>query len=127
MKQNVFLALVSAVLALNLTGCVSTADGHKKAGVPWVKDKIESKYDRPVKDVTNAARAALKEAGTLISEDVVKNTLTAKIDTRTVYVKVSEIDNKITQVLTQARTKGGGADVDLAAEIDKRIALQLQR
>jgi phage host-nuclease inhibitor protein Gam len=127
MKKNIFLAVVCAVLALNLTGCVSTVDGRSKAGVPWLKDKIESKYERPVKEVTEAARAALKANGTIISDDLVTGTITAKVDTRTVYVKVTEIDKKVTQVLTQVRTKGGGADVDLAAEIDKQIALQLQR
>jgi hypothetical protein len=128
MNKNIFLAVVGTVLALNLTGCVSTVDGRSKAGVPWLKDKIESKYEFSVKQVTDAARAAIKAAnGILISEDIVINTLTAKVDTRTVYVKITEIDNKVTQVLTQVRTKGGGRDVELAAEIDKLIALQLQR
>jgi hypothetical protein len=127
MKKILFLSVVCAVFALNLTGCVSTVDGRSKAGVPWLKDKIESKYEFSPKQVTDAARAALTSLGTLTSEDVVINTLIAKIDTRTVYVKVTEIDKKTTQVLTQARTKGGGADVDLAAEVDKRIALEIAK
>jgi Protein of unknown function (DUF3568) len=127
MKKNIFLAVVCAVLALNFTGCVSTVDGRNKAGVPWLKDKLVSKYERPVKVVADAARAALKANGTIISDDAVTGTITAKVDTRTVYVNVTEIDKKVTQVLTQVRTKGGGTDVDLAAEIDKQVALQLQR
>jgi hypothetical protein len=42
-------------------------------------------------------------------------------------VKVEEIDPKVTRVIVQVRTKGGGTDIDLASEIDKQIALHLQR
>lgn len=127
MKKTFLIAVTGVVLAVSFSGCVSTVDGRSRAGVPWVKDKIESRYERSVKQVTDAAREALKANGTLISEDVVNNTLTAKVDTRTVYVKINELDPKVTQVITQVRTKGGGSDVDLAAEIDKQIALNLQR
>jgi hypothetical protein len=127
MKKNFLIALTGVVLAVSFSGCVSTVDGRNRAGVPWVKDKIESRYERTVTQVTDAAREALKANGTLISEDVVNNTLTAKVDTRTVYVKINKLDPKVTQVITQVRTKGGGSDVDLAAEIDKQIALNLQR
>jgi hypothetical protein len=127
MKKTFLIAVTGVVLAVSFSGCVSTVDGRNRAGVPWVKDKIESRYERTVTQVTDAAREALKANGTLISEDVVNNTLTAKVDTRTVYVKINKLDPKITQVITQVRTKGGGSDVDLAAEIDKQIALNLQR
>jgi hypothetical protein len=127
MKKNFLIALTGVVLVVSFSGCVSTVDGRNRAGVPWVKDKIESRYERTVTQVTDAAREALKANGTLISEDVINNTLTAKVDTRTVYVKINKLDPKVTQVITQVRTKGGGSDVDLAAEIDKQIALNLQR
>lgn len=127
MKKTFLIAVTGVVLAVSFSGCVSTVDGRNRAGVPWVKDKIESRYERTVTQVTDAAREALKANGTLISEDVVNNTLTAKVDTRTVYVKINKLDPKVTQVITQVRTKGGGSDVDLAAEIDKQIALNLQR
>ena len=38
----------------------------------------------------------------------------------------SEAEPGITEVTTQARGKGGGANIPLASEIDKMIALQLQ-
>lgn len=91
-----------------------------------MKDKIESRYERPVAQVVSATRETLKFNGTLVSEDVVNNTLQAKVDTRTVYVKVEEVDPKVTKVIVQVRSKGGGSDIDLAAEIDKQIALHLK-
>jgi len=126
MKKNFLMMLVCGAALVPFTGCVNTVDGRSKAGMPWVKDKIDSRYERTVAQVTAAARATLKQNGTLVSEDVVTNTLTGKVDTRTVFVKVEEIDSKVTRVIVQVRTKGGGADVDLAAEIDKQIALNLK-
>ena len=46
--------------------------------------------------------------------------------TRTVWVKVEPVDAGTTRVIVQARTKGGGSDLDLASDIDKQIALRLQ-
>ena len=67
----------------------------------------------------------LTHNGTLVSDDSVNNTVTAKVDTRTVWVKVTEIDPNVSGVTVQARTQGGAADVDLASQIDKQIALHL--
>ena len=58
-------------------------------------------------------------------ENTISKTLWAKVDTRTVWVKVEEAEPKITSVTVQARTKGGVADIALASEIDKQIALRL--
>jgi hypothetical protein len=125
MKRNVLALLVFCGFALTFTGCVGTVDGRSKAGMPFVKDKIESRYERSVPQVLEAARAVLKLNGQITSDDAVTKTLSAQIATRTVYVKVTEADPKVTQVVVQARTKNGGADVDLASEMDKQIALQL--
>lgn len=127
MKKNMLSILICCAAATLFTGCVETIDGRSKAGVPWMKDKIESKYAFPVAKVMDAARSTLKFNGTVVSEDIVTNTLQGKVDTRTVYVKVEEIDPKVTRVVVQVRTKGGGTDIDLASEMDKQIALHLQR
>ena len=126
MKKKFVIGLVCCVAMAALSGCVNTVDGHSKAGVPFMKDRIESRYERSLSQVMNAAREALKTAGTIISDDVVINTLKASVNTRTVFVKCEEIDPKVTRVIVQVRTKGGGKDIDLAAEIDKQIALQVK-
>ncbi|HEY6168159.1 MAG TPA: DUF3568 family protein [Verrucomicrobiae bacterium] len=126
MKKNLVIGLICCAAAAALSGCVNTVDGHSKAGVPWLKDKIESRYERSLPQVMNAAREALKVNGTIISDDVVINTLKASVNTRTVFVKCEEVDPKVTRVIVQVRTKGGGNDIDLAAEIDKQIALHLK-
>lgn len=119
------MSLAVLTVSVFLTGCVSTVDGHMKMGVPLVKDKIESKYPRGIPQLIAAAKAVLARNGTLVSDDTINNTVTARVDTRTVWVKVTEVDPNVSGVIVQARTKGGAPDVDLASEIDKQIALHL--
>ncbi len=119
------MSLAVLTVSVLLTGCVSTVDGHMKMGVPLVKDTIESRYQFPVAKLVNASKAVLSHNGTLVSNDTINNTITARVDTRTVWVKITEIDAQVSGVIVQARTKAGAADVDLASEIDKQIALQL--
>jgi hypothetical protein len=125
MKKHLLNLLGGLVTGALLTGCYSTADGHMKAGVPFVKDRIESRYERPVEPIFAAAKEVLKFNGTLYGENTIAKTLEAKIDTRTVFIKIDEVEPKISRVVTQARKKNGTADIDLASEIDKQIALRL--
>jgi hypothetical protein len=55
----------------------------------------------------------------------VKNTLQANIDERRVWVFIQEIDPKTTRVIVQARTKGGGGDVQLASYLKEEIVVRL--
>lgn len=77
-------------------------------------------------EIWNAAKDVLNFNGRLYGEDVLQSTLEASVNTRTVWVKVEPVDSATTRVTVQARTKGGGSDVDLASDIDKQIALRLQ-
>ena len=119
-----------AVLALVGTGCITTVDGHKEAGVPFRKDKIVSRYQLPLEQIFNAAKEVLAGEkgglGVLQAENRVNNSLVAKVNTRMVYVKVSEVEPNINEIVVQVRTDAGWSDVDWAAEIDKQIALRLQ-
>ena len=55
-------------LAIVVTGCVDTVSGRKTAGVPFIKDKIEARYERPLDDVFRAAKEVVAFNGTLVSE-----------------------------------------------------------
>lgn len=124
---KLFAVTAVGVVLLNAAGCVRTVDGRSRAGVPWLKDRIESNYERPLAQVMAATRETLKLNGTLISEDVVGNSLEGKVDGRTVYVKLEELEPKVTHVIVQVRTKAGGSNIDIASEIDKQIALHLTK
>ena len=125
MKLKISAVIAAALLAGLGTGCYSTVDGRTKAGVPWAKDTIESRYERPSQQVFEAAKTTLAFNGTLQGENTITKVLTAMVDTRTVYVKVDDVEPKVSRVTVQVRTKGGGSDIDLASEIDKQIALRL--
>ena len=126
MKTNFFaLVSLSCLLAL-LAGCIGTIDGRHQAAVPFVKDTITSRYERPVEPIFAAAKKVLADMGTLYGENTISKTLEAKINTRTVWVRIEEADPKVSKVTVQVRTNGGGADIELASEVDKRIALQLR-
>ncbi len=115
-----------ALVALTATGCYSTKEGRKKVGVPFSKDTIESRYERPAAQLFAAAKETLAFNGTLTGENTIALTLTSKVDERTVWVKVEEIEPAISRIQVQARKKSGRGDVDLASELDKQIALRLK-
>jgi hypothetical protein len=127
MKTKIFAWLMIAALAGVATGCIETEDGRTQAGVPFVKDKIEGRYERSVAQVLEAARAVLKFNGTLTADNSVNNSLTGRVNQSTVWVKVDEIDSAkpVSRVVVQARGTGGISDLDLAHEIEKQIALKL--
>lgn len=130
MKKLFFGLLSAVVLAAAGTGCITTVDGNKSAGVPFRKDRITSRYQLPVEQVFAAAKEVLAGEkgglGVLESENRVNNSLVAKVNTRKVYVKVTEVEPNITEIVVQVRTDAGWSDIDWASEIDKQIALRLQ-
>lgn len=123
MKIKIFLsAALSAALILS-AGCVPTETGHETAGFP-VKDTITDRYEKPVPVLVRAAREVLKRNGQLLVDNVANNTFRAKVNQRNVWVKVVAVDPRISAVYVQVRGPVG-ADIDLAHEISKQIALQL--
>jgi hypothetical protein len=124
MKVNLNRFLALAMFVALFTGCYSTQDNRSKIGMP-AKDKIESRYERPVEQIFAAAKEVLRFNGTLFGENTISHVLEARVDTRTVYVSVDEVEPKVSRVIVQARKKSRLPDIDLAAEIDKQIALKL--
>jgi hypothetical protein len=124
MKIKFLSSLVISAALVCLSGCVGTEDGHSTGGLPFTKDAIVSRYEKPVPSLAGATRAVLSRNGKMIVDNSVNNTFEARINQRNVWVRVADIDGKISEVTVQARGSMGG-DVDLAAELSKQIALQL--
>lgn len=124
MKNSWLAFLLALALIPAFTACVSTVDDGKKAGFPFTKDTIDSRYPRSIDQLAVATREVLARNGTITSDDAVTRVIRAQINNRTVFVKLEELEPQVTRVLVQVRS-GAGGDVDLAAEIDKQIALQL--
>ena len=135
MNMKISMALLG--LAVLVAGCISTVDERKTAAVPFIRNKIEASYERPMDQVFEAAKQVVQYNGTLLRETVLQNQTNAvnniakivegKVNQSTVWVRVQQVDPRVTSVTVQTRTQGGGADIDLAAAIDKQIALKLVR
>lgn len=123
MKNLLYVVLCGA--ALLFQGCYSSVDGRHRAGVPFSTDKFESRYQRTNAQVFASAKKVLERIGKLYGENTIARTLEAKVDTKTVWVKVTDVEPNVTQLTVQVRTRGGSADVITAAQIDKEIALDL--
>ena len=131
MKTKMLVGAMGLVVVLTaFNGCVSTVTDEKKAAVPWGKDKVTGQYDRPVEQVFQAAKDVVKSMGTLIKEGTAYGTggeakiIEAKVNQSSVWIRAEPAD-KVTAVTVQVRTKGGAADMELAHEIDKQIAVKL--
>ena len=93
--------------------------------MPGIRDTVISRYERPKDQVLNSAREVLSRTGTLTGDDVVNNAVSAKIDNRSVWVTVAEVEPLVTEVKVRVRSSRGTGDLAMAAEIDKQIALGL--
>lgn len=127
MKTKFFILLVLGVVGGLAAGCVETVDGRSETGVPFMKDKLESRYERSVPQIIEAARYVLNQNGKLVADNSVNNSLEGRVNQTSVWIKVDAVDtNKpISQITVQTRTRDRVADLDLASEISKQIALYL--
>ncbi len=89
------------------------------------RTRVTSRYQRPVEQLVAATRAVLKHNGRLLVDNSVDNSFRAKVNERDVWVKITKVDDKVSQVVVLVRN-GLGGDIHLAAELDKQIALNLQ-
>ena len=127
MKITNFKPVLAAALfglALFASACVSTPTGDSKFGWPIGKDSLTRRYPRSAGQLATATRYVLTRNGKLLVDNSVDNTFKAKVNERDVWVKITKVDDKTTQLVVKVRTSVG-ADIDLAAELDKQIALQL--
>ncbi len=129
MKTKMLVALLGGLVLV--AGCVGTVNDRHTAAVPFVKDKFEGRYERSMDQVYAAAVEVIRLNGAIAQESVVNpgptqlKTMEAKVNGRNVWVRVEPVDTKITSVIVQVRTKGGGADLQLTQELQKQIAVQL--
>ena len=124
MKKLLGLSLLAAAFAGS--GCYRTEEGHHKFGTPWGRDTIESRYERPVEQVYQAARDTLAFNGTPTGDNTIAHTLAGSIDNRTIWIKVDEVQPGVSRIFVQARKSGGRPDIYLASELDKQIGMKLQ-
>ncbi len=129
MKTNMLVGLLGGLVLV--AGCVSTVNERHTAAVPFVKDQFEGRYERPVDQVYAAAVEVFKFNGAIARESVLNpgpdqaKTIEGKVNGRSVWMRIQAVDPKITSVVVQVRTSGGGSDLQLTQELQKQIAIKL--
>jgi hypothetical protein len=131
MKNLIFAVLAGA--AVIATGCVSTVSDTHTFAISYGKDSFAGRYQRSLDQVYQASVAVIQANGVLVTEFVPHDTtnvvrsLQGRVNDRKVWIRVEQVDPKISQVDVQTRTKWGRTDLDMAHEIEKEISLQLAR
>jgi len=132
MKKKVFFVLAAAALASTIvTGCVGTVSDTDTFALTPGRDSVVGRYNRSLDQVYQASVAVISRDGVLVTEYVPHDytnavrSLQGRVNDRKVWVRVEQVDPRISQVEVQARTKYGVSDVDLVHELEKEIALEL--
>ncbi|HTB82175.1 MAG TPA: DUF3568 family protein [Candidatus Sulfotelmatobacter sp.] len=132
MKKTITLFAILAGAAFVITGCVNTVtDQSSFAPVPWTRDSVAGRYNRTVDQVYQASLYVIQHNGVLITEYIPHDntndtrSLSGRVNDTKVWVRVSSVDARTSQIDVQARTKWGSADVDLSHELEKEVALEL--
>jgi hypothetical protein len=129
MKTKMILVLLGSLVLV--VGCVSTVNDRHAFALSPGKDQFEGRYERSVDQVYAAAVEVFKFNGVITRETILNpgtnqvKTIEAKVNGRTAWARVEPVDAKITSVIVQVRTSGGGKDLDLTQELQKQIAVKL--
>jgi hypothetical protein len=131
MKKKFFAVLAGAAVIV-AAGCVQTvSDTSTFAVSPGARDSVAGRYQRDVNTVYQAAVKVINNNGVLLTEYIPHDytntvlSLSGRVNDRKVWMRVEQIDPKVSQVDVEARTKMGRVDLDLVHELEKEIALEL--
>ena len=131
MKITLFALLAAA--SIIATGCTSTVSDTSTFATTWSQDSVEGRYARTVDQVYQASVFVVQQNGVILTEYIPHDTtnsvrsLEGRVNDRKVWIRVSEVDPRTSQVDVQARSKWGVSDIDLVHELEKEIALQLAK
>src|ERR1039458_2479494 len=105
MKTKIFAAL--AGVAIITAGCVSTVTDTKTPGMPFTRDSVGGRYQRPLDEVYRAAIQVINNDGKLLTEYIphdTTNTVRAfvgRVNENKVWVRVETVDPQFTQIMVQ--------------------------
>lgn len=118
--------------ALTLVGCVGTVTETKPGAKPAYQDRVVNRYQKSVDQVFEATKKALTSfgnvtrAGAVLTTTNQVRTVEGFINGKALYVRIEEVDPTTTSAVVQVRTKMGGTDLRLAADVVRQISLYLE-
>jgi hypothetical protein len=125
MKNKLMIFALVCCVFTSFVGCVRTLDERVHGGMPFKKDSIEGRYDRSVAQLFDTAKVVLTREGTIVGENTISKVLEANVNNNRVWVKVEEVEPKVTRIVVQARDRYSNGNIELAAQIKEKIALAL--
>jgi hypothetical protein len=131
--KRIFFAVLGGVAVMVATGCVHTVSDTSTFAVSYGKDSVAGRYQRDVDTVYKASVAVIQNDGVLLTEYIPHDntnavrSLSGRVNDCKVWIRVAQVDPRVSQVDVEARTKWGRVDIDLVHELEKEIALQLAR
>ena len=129
MKKSIFAVLAGA--AIVAIGCVSTVSDMHSFAISYGKDSVAGRYQRSIDQVYQASFKVVTDNGVITQEYIPHDSTNAvrslegRVNDSHVWIRVEQLDAKISQVDVQARTKWGRTDLDLVHQLEKEIALKL--
>lgn len=126
------LNLIGLAAPLLLAGCVNTVTQNQPGALPAYRDRLETRQQKPLEPVFEASKRALNSFGNITAEGKVfvgtnqVRIIEGSINGRAVYMRVEEIDPQLTAVVVQVRTRMGGTDLQIAKDVVRRIATELE-
>ena len=122
-------SIIVAGLAINfLTGCFTTQDGSSNfTMIPGRSDTFQLRPNWPPAQAMQAVQEVLAQEGTITSIEATKNTVTARVNERYVWVKVqTDAESPDISLITfQVRTKWRNPDLALANRLMSMTVAQL--
>jgi hypothetical protein len=122
-------SIIVAGLAMTfLTGCFTTQDGKSNLTmIPGRSDAFQLRPDWPPAQAMQAVQEVLALEGTITSIEATKNTVTARVNERYVWVKVQTDPESpdISMITFQVRTKWRNPDLALANRLMSMTVAQL--
>jgi len=129
MKKIIFAAF--AATAVIITGCVGTVSDTDTFAMSYGRDSVSGRYARPIDQVYQASVKVVSTDGALVREYIPHDytntvrSLEGRINDCKVWVRVEQVEPRVSQVDVEARTKWGHTDIDLVHQVEKEIALEL--
>ncbi len=124
--------LLALAVAATLVGCVGKVTETTPGTKPAYQDRVTNQYQRSVDQVFEATKQAVTSFGNVTRADTVLaatnqvRTVEGVINGRSIYIRLEEVKPKTTTAVVQVRTKAGGTDLRVAADVVRQIAVYLE-
>jgi len=124
--------LLALAVVLTLAGCVGKVTETTPGRKPAYQDRVTNQYQKSVDQVFEAAKQAVTSFGNVTRADTVLaatnqvRTVDGLINGRSIYIRLEEVKPKTTTAVVQVRTKAGGTDLRLAADVVRQIGVYLE-